>query len=113
MYLHKIKDNIPELSQNIPPAVRALNLYLNITFHFSTGSSDASGIVGYQVVAEEPLESESHGKSPTSTHVELGGQGNSATNGGDLDTGQDDLDTGQHQLQTVDSSHDGVIIPGV
>lgn len=71
-------------------------------------SSDTSGMVGYQVAAEESLESESHDKSPTSTHdTELHDVGDQ-----EHVAGSDDLDTTDGHLQTEASSHDGVIIAG-
>ena len=79
---------------------------------FCTGSSDtADGLMGYQVITEESLVSESHEKSPTQNH-ELEDVKPVVATGDDLDTGQHDLDTGQNELQTVDASHD-VIIPGM
>lgn len=68
------------------------------------GSSDTSGIVGYQVVAEESLEAESQEKSPSDHHTEIGGRVHVV--------GGDDLDPSEGHLEGEDGNHHNVIIAG-
>ena len=72
--------------------------------------------MGYQVIAEESLEEESHNKSPGSAHDEEGDGEHDI--GGDLGgqvhvIGGHDLDSGEGHLETGDGDHHGVIMPGI